>query len=136
MVTWRMTELTFRVPWQNLCPDNRKFLSGKFILTAQYRESKEAIALLATVAAKKAKWKRAVGPLGLDVVLTEPDKRVRDAANFAKGLQDALTASDFVLWDDSQIRDARFRFLTADKDGSVDKLNAGATVRIWTLETK
>lgn len=122
-----MPELTFRIPWEHLCPDNRKFLSGKFILSAQYRSAKEAVALLATVAAKKGKWKRATGPLGLDVALVEPDHRKRDILNHSKMLCDAITASEWVWWDDSQIAVAHFR-----RDGT-DKLNAGATIRIWTI---
>lgn len=122
-------QLTFRIPWAALCSDNRKFLSGKFILTSEYRASKEAIGLYAKAAARKAKWKVPQGAMGMEVVVTEPDHRKRDL-NWSKNAKDGITASEAVWVDDSQIRDERWRF-----DGT-DKLNAGATVRIWTLEAK
>lgn len=125
-----MAELTFVVPWQHLCPDNRKFLSGKFILSAQYRSAKEAVALLATVAAKKGKWKMPSGPMGLAVDILEPDHRKRDILNHSKVVCDAITASGLVWYDDSQIADARWRRM------GTDKLKAGATIRLWTLEAK
>lgn len=124
-----MADLTFRIPWTALCSDNRKYLSGKFILTPQYRASKEAIALYAKAAARKAKWKMPQGPVGMEVVVTEPDHRKRDL-NWQKNANDGITESDAVWFDDSQVRDCRWRF-----DGT-DKLNAGATIRIWTLEEK
>lgn len=124
-----MPELTFRIPWSALCSDNRKYLSGKFILTPQYRASKEAIGLYAKAAAKQAKWKMPQGPLGMEVVVTEPDHRKRDL-NWQKNANDGITESGAVWFDDSQVRDCRWRF-----DGT-DKLNAGATIRLWTLSEK
>lgn len=126
-----MSELTFTVPWEHLCPDNRKYVNGQFALTSRYRDAKTATALIAQVAARKAKWKRAEGMLGLEVVIVEPDRRVRDALNFSKALCDAITASESVWWDDSQIRDTRWRFEPISK--TPDKANAGATIRIWSL---
>lgn len=122
-----MPELSFAVPWDALCPDNRKFLSGKFILSAQYRNAKETITLLTTIAARKAKWKMPSGPMGLAVDIVEPDHRKRDILNHSKVVCDAITASGTVWYDDSQIADARWRRM------GTDKRNAGATIRIWTL---
>lgn len=118
--------LTFRVPWDALCSDNRKFLSGKFILTNEYRQSKLDIAACAMKAAGKSRWKRAEGPLGMEVVVTEPDHRKRDL-NWSKNAKDGITLGERVWWDDSQVRHEVWRF-----DGT-DKERAGATVRIWTL---
>ena len=67
-----MADLTFSIPWSALCSDNRKFISGQFILSKEYRESKQAIGLLSVAAARKAKWTRAEGPLALEVVVREP----------------------------------------------------------------
>jgi hypothetical protein len=47
-----MSDLTFTVPWSALCSDNRKFISGQFILSKEYRESKQAIGLLSVAAAR------------------------------------------------------------------------------------
>ena len=121
-----MTTLTFRVPWAALCSDNRKYVALG-VLSPQYRASKDVIALLAKFAAKKQKWKEALGPLRMAVCITEPDHRKRDHLNFAKGMCDALTQGG--VWsDDSQVRDAHWYF-SAD----VDKTNAGATITIEVL---
>ena len=123
-----MAELKFRVPWTALCSDNRKFVKG-YILSSEYRQSKLDIAGFAMQAAGKQKWKRPEGALGMEVVVTEPDHRKRDL-NWSKNAKDGITLGERVWWDDSQVRYELWRF-----DGT-DKLNAGATVRIWTLEAK
>lgn len=120
--------LTFRIPWEHLVSDNRKFISRKFILTAQYREAKRAIALYATAAAKKAKWKRAEHRLKLEVAVTEPDHRMRDL-NFSKAVKDGINESEAVWWDDCQVRWELWRFI-----GEPDKTQAGAEVTISTLD--
>ena len=122
-----MPKLTFEVPWSALCSDNRKFLSGKFILTSEYRDSKKAIGLYALAACKKAKWKRAKGALKMVVCVTEPDHRKRDL-NWQKNCNDGITESESVWWDDSQVRDARWYF-----SGTVDKQTAGAVITVETL---
>jgi Holliday junction resolvase RusA-like endonuclease len=116
-------KLVVTVPWQYLCSDNRKYVALG-VLSPQYRESKEAIALTAKVAAKKQRWKEALGPLKMTVCITEPDHRKRDHLNFAKGVCDALTLGG--IWsDDSQVRDAHWYF-----SDTVDKANAGAVITV------
>ena len=122
-----MRELTFSVPWSGLCSDNRKFVSGQFILTKEYRESKQLIGALSLAAAKKAKWARQEGPLALEVVVREPDRRRRDL-NWSKNAKDGITAGEAVWWDDSQVRDARWYF-----SGTVDKQTAGAVITVVKL---
>jgi Holliday junction resolvase RusA-like endonuclease len=125
-----MKTLTFSVPWAALCSDNRKFISGQFILSKEYRESKHVIGQLALAAAKKAKWTRAEGPLALEVVVREPDRRRRDL-NWSKNCKDGITAGEGVWWDDSQVRWELWRF---DETDSPDKASAGATITITTLD--
>lgn len=120
-------KLTLTVPWEHLCPDNRKFLNGKFILSAQYRDAKDAVKLLATVAAKKAKWVRPQGAIKMTVRITEPDHRRRDILNHAKMLCDAITASEAVWWDDSQIS------LAVWERAGVEKNQGSATITVETL---
>ena len=125
-----MADLTFSIPWSALCSDNRKFISGQFILSKEYRESKQAIGLLSVAAARKAKWTRAEGPLALEVVVREPDRRRRDL-NWSKNAKDGITAGEGVWWDDSQVRWELWRF---DESGPPDKALAGAVVTIRTLD--
>ena len=120
--------LTFEVPWSGLCSDNRKFINGQFILTKEYRESKQLIGALSLAAAKKAKWTRQEGPLALEVVVREPDRRRRDL-NWSKNAKDGITAGEAVWWDDSQVRWELWRFVEP-----CDKATAGAVVTIRVLD--
>ena len=119
------TQLSFRVPWEALCSDNRKYVSG-YILSKEYRESKQLIATLSTVAAKRAKWQMPEGRIGLRVVVTEPDRRRRDF-NWSKNLKDGITQGEAVWFDDSQVREEHWLF------AAPDRANAGATITIWIL---
>lgn len=119
------TELTFRVPWEALCSDNRKYVTG-YILSKEYRESKQLIGELSLAAARKAKWQRPEGALGLRVTVTEPDRRRRDF-NWSKNLKDGMTQGEGVWWDDSQVREEHWLF------ASPDKAHAGALIVVWTL---
>ena len=123
-----MKSITFTVPWAALCSDNRKFVSGQFILTKEYRESKTLIGQLSLAAARKAKWVRAEGPLSLEVVVREPDRRRRDL-NWSKNCKDGITAGEGVWWDDSQVRVECWRFIEPP-----DKARAGAVVTITQLD--
>jgi Holliday junction resolvase RusA-like endonuclease len=123
-----MKSLGFTVPWSALCSDNRKFVSGQFILTKEYRESKTLIGQLSLAAARKAKWGRAEGPLALEVVVREPDRRRRDL-NWSKNCKDGITAGEGVWWDDSQVRVECWRFVEPP-----DKSRAGAVVTITQLD--
>lgn len=123
-----MKSLGFTVPWSALCSDNRKFVSGQFILTKEYRESKTLIGQLSLAAARKAKWVRAEGPLALEVVVREPDRRRRDL-NWSKNCKDGITAGEGVWWDDSQVRVECWRFVEPP-----DKSRAGAVVTITQLD--
>lgn len=120
--------LSFLVPWSALCSDNRKFINGQFILTKEYRESKQAIGLLAQAAARKAKWARAEGPLMLEVVVREPDRRRRDL-NWSKNAKDGIGSTEAVWWDDSQVRWEVWRFVEPP-----DRARAGAVVTIRALD--
>ena len=118
--------LAFDIPWSALCSDNRKYVSGGFVLSKEYRTAKETLAQRAWMAAKQARWMRVDGPVLLMVAVTEPDHRRRDF-NWAKQIMDALTASDAVWWDDSQVRQMFWYF------AGVDKHAPGATITIVRL---
>ena len=120
-----MSKLTFSVPWSALCSDNRKFLSGKFILSSEYREARELLAVHAKVAMKKQKWVVPQGTLKLTVTVVEPDHRKRDL-NWSKATKDSMTHAG--VWiDDSQVR---WELWQAN---AVDKTNAGATITVEEL---
>lgn len=130
----RFQPLAFHVPWDALCSDNDKYMSRRFVLTPKYRQSKELAGLFAMQAAKKARWKRAEGPLKLAVVVTPPDRRHRDL-NFSKSLKDGITASEAVWWDDQQVWDERWAWqlgLPTSENARVliDKDRAGAVITI------
>lgn len=117
--------LTFWVPWNALCSDNRKYVTG-YVLSKEYRESKELIGALALAAARKVGWMRPACRLGLRVTVTEPDRRRRDF-NWSKNLKDGITAGEGVWWDDSQVREEHWLFAPPDK------ANPGATITVWCL---
>lgn len=125
-----MSELRFSIPWAALCSDNRKYVKD-YILSSEYRASKELIGALSLAAARKAKWARPEGKLGLAVGVREPDRRRRDL-NWSKNLKDGITQGEGVWWDDSQVRDERWYFIEPDDD-KPSKDKAGAEVHIWTL---
>jgi len=121
-----MAELIFTVPWAALCSDNRKFIKN-YILSGEYRDSKQLIGQLSLSAAKMSGWPIAAVDLGLYVLVREPDKRRRDF-NWSKNLKDGITEGGGVWEDDSQVREERWKFAASDKQ------NAGATIHIWILE--
>lgn len=123
-----MKPLTFSVPWAALISDNRKFIKG-YILSSEYRAAKDLIGQFALSAAKKHKWERQEGRLGMEIVVREPDRRRRDL-NYQKAFLDGITASEAIWWDDSQVRDIRWRF---DDVAERDKAKAGAEVTILVL---
>ena len=122
-----MKPLTFTVPWNALCSDNRKY-KFRYVLSDEYREAKEQIGKLSVAAAKKAKWKQSEKLLALHVVVTEPDRRKRDF-NWSKNLKDGITQGEGVWWDDSQVRDEHWQFAPTP-----DKQHAGAVITITPLE--
>lgn len=119
------TALTFTVPWAALCSDNRKYVTG-YILSKEYRESKALIGQLSRAAAYKAQWTQTDKPVGIRIIVTEPDRRRRDF-NWSKNLKDGITQGDGVWFDDSQVRDEHWQFATPDR------ATAGAVIRIWIL---
>lgn len=119
--------LTFSVPWDALCSDNRKF-KFRFVLSPQYRAAKLLVGTLAASAAKKSGWVLADVDLGLYVLVREPDRRRRDL-NFSKNLKDGITDVGGVWVDDRQVRDERWVFQPAEKG-----IAAGATITIWRLD--
>ena len=119
--------LTFSVPWEALCSDNRKF-KFRFVLSPQYRAAKLLVGTMAKSAAKTSGWPLAVVDLGLYVLVREPDRRRRDL-NFSKNLKDGITDVGGVWVDDRQVRDERWVFQPAEKG-----IAAGATITIWRLD--
>jgi Holliday junction resolvase RusA-like endonuclease len=121
--------LTFDVPWDALCSDNRKYVSHSgYILSSEYRGAKTRLANHAWVAAKQVKWERATGPVLLMVAVREPDRRRRDL-NWSKQVKDAINGSEAVWWDDSQVRQ-EFWYMAG-----LDKENPGATITVVLLPT-
>ena len=117
-------QLSFFIPWHTLCSDNRKYLSGHFVLSAQYRKAKKLVGLYAMVAANEQAWERSTDALELVVFITPPDKRYRDL-NFSKCLKDGISAGQRVWVDDCQVRREVWEFLP-----DPDKADAGAMVTI------
>lgn len=111
--------LTFFVPWELLCSDNRKYVKG-YILSKQYRAAKEGLAAWSAQAAKQAGWELTDAPLSIRWVVTEPDKRRRDLS-FSKQTKDSITLGQGIWVDDVQVRDEHFLFRPLP-----DKQNAGA----------
>jgi len=122
--------LTFWIPWEAMCSDNRKFVSGSFILTKEYRASKELIGALSAAAARKQKWAKQEGPLAFQAVVREPDRRRRDL-NFQKAALDGITHGETVWWDDSQVRWSLWYF---DESEPPSKATAGAQITIRVLD--
>ena len=120
--------LVFFAPWEALCSDNRKY-KFRFVLSDQYRESKFAIGDFATMAAMDAGWEQTTAMLGLSVVVTEPDRRIRDL-NFSKGVKDGISSSGSIWADDSQVRVEHWAFA----QGGPDVAWAGAWVTVWRLD--
>ena len=118
-------ELSFPIPWVALCSDNRKFVRG-YILSKEYRESKELIGQLALAAATRNRWQRTALSVGMRIIVTEPDRRRRDF-NWSKNLKDGITQGEGVWFDDSQVREEHWQFALSDR------ANAGATITIWIL---
>ena len=119
--------LIFRVPWDALCSDNRKF-KFRFVLSQQYRDAKLLVGTLAKKSAKTLGWPLVDVDLGLYVLVREPDRRRRDL-NFSKNLKDGITDVGGVWVDDRQVRDERWKFQPAEKG-----IAAGAIITIWRLD--
>ena len=119
--------LVFFAPWRALCSDNRKFVRG-YSLSKQYRESKVAIGDYATRAASHAGWDCTTAYVGLSVIVTEPDRRVRDL-NWSKNLKDGISLSASIWADDAQVRVENWAFSSQPLDAEW----AGAWVSIWLL---
>lgn len=118
--------LTFTVAWHALCSDNRKYIGKAFALSPEYRQAKATLRDAAWSAAMRANWRRVEGPVLLVVAVREPDRRPRDL-NWQKNLCDAITASEAVWWDDSQVRQAFWYFV------GVDKARPGADITVVAL---
>jgi hypothetical protein len=117
-------EISFLIPWHALCSDNRKYLSGKFVLSSQYRKAKALVGHLARLAARKTGWPRSTDALELVVIITPPDNRYRDL-NFSKNLKDGISATQSVWVDDCQVRREVWEFVPEP-----DKARPGAVITI------
>lgn len=102
--------LHVEIPFALLVPDNgcAKYgvLNGRMILTKRYRRAKKKIAELAQL--QCAKWRPYSGPVDVSASLSfPPDKKRRDAPNYAKLVHDALKGICYD--DDSQIEESHWR---------------------------
>lgn len=120
--------LVFFAPWSALCSDNRKY-KFRYVLSDQYRESKVAIGDYAIRAATDAGWELTTAYVGMSVVVTEPDRRIRDL-NFSKNVKDGISESASIWADDAQVRKEHWEFSSAPPD----KEWAGAWVTVWLLD--
>lgn len=96
--------VTLSIPWAHLVADNAKYgvIRGRMLLTAKYRAAKDCIQHIA----RRAMQGRPMmdGDLTWEATLYMPDKRRRDATNYAKLCQDSLQG--VVYADDTQIKRA------------------------------
>lgn len=116
------------LPFDVLTPDNRRFHGGRgHVLTARYRQGKEAIHLLAVSQTRPPRPVFPVERLEVELDFFMPDKRKRDPTNLLKGLLDALEGA--VYSDDKQIDALAWR------KGPTDKENPRVDISIRTIIT-
>lgn len=109
------------------CSDNRKYVKGH-ILSAEYRNAKDALGKRAAVAALRVGWKRTDAPLSLRILITQPNNSRRRDLSFSKQAKDAITEGQGVWVDDVQVKEEWWRFTD-----QTDATNAGAWVSIAPL---
>jgi Holliday junction resolvase RusA-like endonuclease len=114
-----MVRLTF--PWSVLVPDNRRHgvIRNRIVLTQVYRDALDAVHWHAK---KQHRGVRLTGPLVLDAVLFEPDRRRRDVSNYAKLLCDGMEG--VIYEDDCQLVACTYR------RGGLDPANPRAEVTV------
>jgi Holliday junction resolvase RusA-like endonuclease len=102
------------IPWKYMVPDNQKYgvIRGRMLLQADYRAAKDTIGHIA----RRAMEGRPMlgGDLVWEAMLWMPDKRRRDATNYAKICQDSL--EHIVYEDDTQIKRATWINAGIDRD--------------------
>jgi len=114
----RLTEVVISVPFAHLVPDNQKYAAtsrggkARLFLTAEYREAKEYIRLLARRAMQGQQMSDE--DVTLYAQLYMPDARRRDATNYAKLFQDSLQSA--VYADDTQIKKATWENMGIDRE--------------------
>lgn len=101
-------EITLTLPFAALVSDNRRLVgrAGRRVLSREYRDTKEAVALLAMGQIRGPRPALPSGPVSLLAEMWFPDARKRDAANYRKLVTDALTG--IAYGDDAQIHDERW----------------------------
>lgn len=117
METYNGDGLRVTLPWDVLTPDNRRFYPGwerGHVLTARYRQGKEAVYLLVMSQVKSPHPVFPVEAVKLDLEFYVPDKRRRDPTNLLKGLLDALEGA--VYSDDKQIEALSWRKAGMDRE--------------------
>ena len=95
------SSVSLELPFSVLVPDNRRFLRNGFVLTPRYRESKEAIYILAQAQTRAPYPIFPSEDLEVDLRFLLPDKRKRDCSNLLKALFDSLEGVCYQ--DDKQI---------------------------------
>ncbi len=109
------------------CSDNRKYVKGH-ILSAEYRNAKDALAARSHDAAMLVGWQLTDKPLSLRILITQPNTSRHRDLSFSKQTKDAITQGQGIWEDDRQVKEEWWRFTDV-----VDKGNAGAWVSIAPL---
>ena len=117
-------DLSLTLPWDVMTPDNRRFHPGRgHVLTARYRQGKEAVYLLVMSQVKAPRPVFPVEAVQVSLDFFMPDKRRRDPTNLLKGLLDALEG--VVYSDDKQIETLSWRKAGLDRENPRVELTIG-----------
>ena len=117
-------DLSLTLPWDIMTPDNRRFHPGRgHVLTARYRQGKEAVSLLVMSQVKAPRPVFPVEAVQVSLDFFMPDKRRRDPTNLLKGLLDALEG--VVYSDDKQIETLSWRKAGLDRENPRVELTIG-----------
>lgn len=107
-------DIEFDLPWDHIVSKNRKYTvtrGGRVILTAQYRDAKEALNLIGM---SQYKDDPIEGDVKIRFDVFVPDNRRRDVFNVTQIIMDALEGIAYN--DDKQIKDGRVINVGLDKD--------------------
>ena len=98
------------------------------ILSAEYRNAKDALAQRSYAAAVSGGWAITDQPLSLRILITQPNTSRHRDLSFSKQTKDAITQGKGIWEDDRQVKEEWWRFTDV-----VDKDRAGAWVSIAPL---